>query len=358
MNRNKFLVVLFIAICAILFIETGIYIYIQMSSNKSLVKTSLPSPNIKISPSVNKIFPTISPTPVSVHKASFAYNTFEGVISDMDTNRKVIEWDYDYRLRLRLSSETDSKNIFISKYLSPYIKVFDGTNNNTVPITIEDLRKGDTVSLSMKVNFLDKNNLTNLLYAEIVRESRSNNISPPAILPVPTSYLQRQTFDVKTASPSSIMNAGGNTYHNSTIPFTFKYPKNIDVIDGPEIILKYQATPLPWAVSINDGWIVRFTPVSLSKSGLESLKDLTDRDINITIDSEAKITKELSPITFNSMAGFTYHSKGAGDTDHFYFQSPYNKDVYVVIATLVVDPTKKGYQNIVDQILSSFSFTQ
>ncbi len=355
---NKILVISLVFLSLTISGELGYYYYLQ----KYVVKKQIVQ-----SPTVVSQNNQISPTPIQVvHTTSFNTNYYSGKIIDMDVDNRVLEWDFEYKIRFKLQQGKDIKPLFITKYVLPNITVKKMVGGQLISATLSDIHVGDEVVVMTKADNLNPNYATNMLDVQITKKSSSlsGQLSQQPIQIIPTKYISRQTvIDTEVSSsplatitpiPTSDMVWTAHSDYKNT--YVFKYPSNVEVIDANEIGLRYLGVKQPPGDPI-DGWVMTFSqPFSLSQSGLKDIKQYIDKDIAKALDANAEITKETVETMINGMNAYIYVSKGSGITRHMYIQSPYDKDLYVAIGTLVVDPKNKGYENIVDATLATFSF--
>ena len=163
------------------------------------------------------------------------------------------------------------------------------------------------------------------------------------------------TQQASTPSPT----ADWHTYQKEGIPFTFKYPKNAVLWGREEDVIQISL----WGptqksdAELSDGLSLRFYLPKTFDS--KSLRDYVGavRGEYATGESIVEIS-EVEEITLNRLAGYTFSTKYLGNqgAKHIYLQSPHQPKVFVEIVDATLDPTDQGFEEIADQILSTFKF--
>ncbi len=146
--------------------------------------------------------------------------------------------------------------------------------------------------------------------------------------------------------------ANWTTYTSAQHGFIIKYPPNVEIYektseDAVDFVLD---GPTQRRQSENsDGLALRFTSGSL---GEKTLKDFVLERSN----NGAEILIPFKPTTFAGISGYTYRARGLGASTYIYVLK--GQGEYIEIIDYTIDPTGKGFERIVDQILSTFKFTQ
>ena len=176
----------------------------------------------------------------------------------------------------------------------------------------------------------------------------------PTISPIssPSPFPTGVTSPTPVADPM----ADWLTYTNANICYTFKYPQKVTLTVRQEekiIHLSLWGPTQQEDTEFYDGISLSFS-FPLEISGV-SLEDYVDSKIEESKES-GEILKPKEAIAINGINGYTYTSQGLGTFQNIYLQSP-DKTCTVEITNATVDPTNQGYQETVNQILSTFKFT-
>jgi len=153
--------------------------------------------------------------------------------------------------------------------------------------------------------------------------------------------------------------ADWNTYQKEGIAFTFKYPKGTTLWGREENVIQLSlwGPTQKSGAELSDGLSLRFYLPKTFEN--ESLRDYVGavRGEYATGESIVEIS-EVGEITLNRLGGYTFSTKYLGNqgAQHIYLQSPHQPNVFVEIVDATLDPTDQGFEEIADQILSTFEF--
>ncbi|HUW24879.1 MAG TPA: hypothetical protein VMW04_04695 [Patescibacteria group bacterium] len=167
------------------------------------------------------------------------------------------------------------------------------------------------------------------------------------LLPILEQILSTFKFLDQTSSTEN-----WKTYQSPNSPYTFKYPPEATLKEENMIILTQLGPTQKEATELYDGFTLQFSlPLVLPDNNLSRY---VDGEIEKSKEN-ADIVKSKEKITLNGYEGYTYTVRGLGTVKYIYLQSGKNN---VKILYLVGDPAKKGFQQTIDQILSSFKFIE
>lgn len=161
-----------------------------------------------------------------------------------------------------------------------------------------------------------------------------------------------ETENQLSQSPTPDPTTDWETYKSPA--FQVKYPNNL-ISGGDESTLniaKWGPTQTE-GTELFDGYSITFQ--------IKELADTTPQEYADTLISEtesvgiSEITKEPSAITINNYQGVTYTEEGLGTYKHIILGSN-NSTSLMLISVLVSDPGNLGFEETVDQILSTFKF--
>lgn len=161
-----------------------------------------------------------------------------------------------------------------------------------------------------------------------------------------------------TAQPSLTPDTGipadWKTFESEDFAYTFSYPpEDFKLEEGESVRVVYLGPTQTEGTEVFDGIIVAFDPVI--PLGNQLLLPYVKEDLGKQRE-HVEVIKEPTKIEVNGIEGYTYTVSGLGEFTFIYLPAPDGKNV-VRINYLVADPENSGYQQIVDDILESFSFT-
>ena len=171
--------------------------------------------------------------------------------------------------------------------------------------------------------------------------------------PAPT-----QTVNQQLPSPTPDPTNDWSAYATST--YTVKYPGDLVLKDEGGNILSFSkwGPTQTKGTELFDGFAITFVPkehIMLMPEG-SSPKDYADAKIKQIESLEmSKITEEPKPITINGYEGITYTEEGLGTFKQIILGS--DDGNILMISILVADPGNLGFQETVDQILSTLELT-
>jgi hypothetical protein len=182
---------------------------------------------------------------------------------------------------------------------------------------------------------------------------------PPETSPTPvpevTSMPSPAPTEIPSPTPTVDPMAEWLNYSEENICYSFKYPKEITLKERKEEEIIYLSLWGPTQkkdTELYDGLSLSFSfPL---KIGNTPLKDYVDSKIEES-KQFGEILKPREETIINGISGYTYTSEGLGIFQNIYLQSP-DKTCVVEITNATQDPTNQGYQETVNQILSTFEF--
>lgn len=184
-----------------------------------------------------------------------------------------------------------------------------------------------------------------LIAGFIYFQSNQNNQQNLTVVPTLTPS--------SSTAPSELLQ-GGSSYSDPNGVFTFLYPNNyqIDGQNNGQMTRVFKLGPTQQGqTEMYDGVIVHFERVDL---GGKSLSDWVDDRIAQSIaDGTSQVVTPKAPATLNNYPGFSYELRGLGTFENQVFQKDTNSNNAVLITTLVADPGNLGFQQEVNEILST-----
>ena len=91
----------------------------------------------------------------------------------------------------------------------------------------------------------------------------------------------------------------------------------------------------------------------------QTLKSYAQAHLQKTEQNKVEIVKDLSEIKISNLNGFTYTAQTIGIPlifQNIFLQNPEQQTSFAEISETVKDPNNQGFQQITDQILSTFEF--
>jgi len=164
---------------------------------------------------------------------------------------------------------------------------------------------------------------------------------------------QTQTTNTPTVIPTIDPTANWKTYTTST--YQVKYPNDIDTQEeeASVFILSKWGPTQKEATELYDGISLRFQPFEIPNVDLRSYVQNKIQDSQVAGTSE--ILSGPTLVNIGSYSGLTYTTRGLGTHKYIYFQST-DKVMIMEIIDSTVDPKNQGFQQISDDIISTFKF--
>ncbi|MBU0998528.1 hypothetical protein KJ570_03305 [Patescibacteria group bacterium] len=152
---------------------------------------------------------------------------------------------------------------------------------------------------------------------------------------------------IPTATPNEIEDL--ITYKNDDYNFSFKYPKEANLVEDDCVSLQIVGPTQTEATEAFDGLYLNFCP--------ETLVDQTiDEWIETDISGDIEVIKAKSEFSLKTYIAYTYETLGLMQQKNIAIQSPDSESIIVVITDITQDPTNQGYKEIVDEIISTFEY--
>jgi hypothetical protein len=152
-----------------------------------------------------------------------------------------------------------------------------------------------------------------------------------------------------TAAPTSNPILNWETYSDTEGNFSFKYPSEISLreeVDG-SVVLSLWGPSQKEGTEFYDGIYLSF---KMEDSTGLSLANFVDQRINeIKVDTENVSAKEA--VSLGELSGYKFEATGYGQFTYFYLQLA--DDSFLEIIDGTIDPTSVGFEETVQQILSS-----
>lgn len=148
--------------------------------------------------------------------------------------------------------------------------------------------------------------------------------------------------------------ASWKTYANKEQGFSFSYPESIDLkeLQDKSILLSLWGPTQKVNTEFYDGISLNVATGSLNNKTLQVF--ILDKIKDIENASVSSITVQPTKIKIGDREGITYTESGMGVFMHIYL--PLKQNQYLLITNSTSDPMGKGFQQTVDQILSTFKF--
>jgi photosystem II reaction center protein PsbP len=180
-----------------------------------------------------------------------------------------------------------------------------------------------------------------------LKQEKSLPLSTETISPSPTTIISPSI--IPTIDPME----NWQTYSNNEDCFSFKYPKELTFEMQADLAhLSIWGPTQKKDTGFYDGLSLTFSP-SLTIN--VPLSDYVDGKIDES-KQFGEIIKAKIEITINGINGYTFTTQGMGKFENIYLQAK-DKSCTVEITNASVDPTNQGYQEMVNDILSTFEFS-
>ena len=162
----------------------------------------------------------------------------------------------------------------------------------------------------------------------------------------------------RSPTPTPDSTSGWKVYVNQRNRFTFWYPKDAELTEetNGEIVLGLSGPTQRRYTEVYDGIWMKFSYDTL---GTKLLKNIVDSDLEQqkeNFDTYGKVFEYPKQISVSDMDGYTF--KISNVETYTYIYLPNKKGGYLRIIYSTPDPTGKGFEVTVLQILSTFKFTQ
>ncbi|MGD8744441.1 MAG: hypothetical protein PVJ52_02510 [Candidatus Woesebacteria bacterium] len=145
-------------------------------------------------------------------------------------------------------------------------------------------------------------------------------------------------------------------YVSEDSTYSFSYPDDMDLTQqGESVNLGMWGPTQQEGTELYDGISLNFTSGPLV--GL-SLMELVDTKVaEATESGVSELVEPVGQETFDSLSGYTFVIRGLGEYRYHYLTNT-DKEVYIEISVLTVDPGNLGFQETVDRILASVEIIQ
>jgi hypothetical protein len=180
-------------------------------------------------------------------------------------------------------------------------------------------------------------------------EKNQTSNQQPTITPSPTETILPTT--IPTVDPT----ADWETYIDEKGIYTIKYPSDFKTETQREIFIlsKWGPDQKP-NTELYDGLSLNFS-FDPSLKNIDDLKTSVNNFISsLASENISDITKEMTNISIGEYSGYTFTSQGLGTHTYIFLQSPFGGAIQITNST--IDPNNQGFQDTVNQILSTFKF--
>jgi hypothetical protein len=164
------------------------------------------------------------------------------------------------------------------------------------------------------------------------------------------------TVTPPTDNSSPLPMASWNVYSSST--YRIRYPADVELKerDASGISLSKWGPTQGEGTEYFDALLLAIQPFEISNTDLETYVDGQIKTLNP--DNEVvKLISEIEPTTIGNYSGYTFTIEGLGIFKYTYLQST-DKNMIVEIVDGTIDPGNLGFEELVNQILSTFEFVE
>lgn len=179
-----------------------------------------------------------------------------------------------------------------------------------------------------------------------------NNNKTSINTPTTTDIEEKKIQAIPTTDTTNLQ-AGGSSYAEENGVYTVLYPSDFVLDESDKLHIRiYKTGPTQQGqTEMYDGVLLVFEVINLNGKNLSEWVDTTIQ--TLTENGTSEITEPKQASSINNLSGFTYSVRGLGESKNYVFQKDENSNTAVLITTLVSDPGNIGFQNQVDQILST-----
>ena len=161
--------------------------------------------------------------------------------------------------------------------------------------------------------------------------------------------------EVPVETPSATLDPTVDWKTYSTSTYEVKYPSEIipKEQEGSAVTFSKWGPTQKEGTELYDGYSVSFVPREIPNTTLESYVNAKIEEVKKQ--EVSKVTSGPNVKTINGYRGLSYVEEGLGTYTQIILESK-DKIMFVEISVLVSDPGNLGFQEVVDNILSSFKF--
>lgn len=155
------------------------------------------------------------------------------------------------------------------------------------------------------------------------------------------------------ASDPINLKLGGSSYLDPESRFNFIYPNDykLDIQNNQYVRIAKTGATQKGQTELYDGVIMVFEPINLEN---QTLEQWVDKYLEAaTIDGTTQIIETKKPTTFNGYPGFTFATRGLGESKFLVIQKDLNSKHALSIVSGVYDPENKNYQKEVDAVMTN-----
>lgn len=147
---------------------------------------------------------------------------------------------------------------------------------------------------------------------------------------------------------------GWQTLKDEKVGALIQYPSDFQIRKDSDksISFYYHGKTQSLGTEIYDGILVSVMKDELGDGGMSKY---IERNMEQT-KTMGSVVKPLTPISINEIGGFTYTAQTLGDYEIIFL--PSGKDEVLVVSYINPDPEKVGYQEIVDDMLSTLKIVK
>lgn len=174
------------------------------------------------------------------------------------------------------------------------------------------------------------------------------------LLPDKTSISPTQAPTNSPTPTTTEIESAWKTYSSPT--YQFKYPDSVQLKENEDsiITISMSGPTQTEATELFDGFSVSFQTNETANQDLESyINNLIDE---INKEGVIKVIDGPSAINIGNYNGLTFTEEGLGTIKQNFLQSD-DKTLVMQISVIVEDPGNLGFQETINQILSTFKFT-
>lgn len=187
-----------------------------------------------------------------------------------------------------------------------------------------------------------------ILFQNRERLAENNGNAPTPVVITPTAAPRE--FEGVTIPPE------WETYTSDEHGFSIQYPADAEVTNHPEsgIVFNKIGTTQAMGTELFDGFTVTIRQETYTQDSLDEF--VRGEHANMTGEPATNKVTEIKDVNLAGVSGYTFRVSALGDFDHYYL--PSGNSEYLLLISMVADPTNQGYEQTLLAMLASLTVQQ